>query len=135
MSTQEPFTRYWFGFSGLIRSQYRSCTSSLKSPIPQAMRALCPMTTPGKPGKENPRAWNAPEEASLECRPTSYQIEGICTPKWVSLARMGLPVAVRLPAMTQLLVPTPSRPPGKRGNAEPGACGIPATPSSSSERM
>ncbi len=44
----------------------------------------------------------------LQCKPISYQIEGICTAKWGSSAKIGLPVAVRLPERTQLLEPTPT---------------------------
>ena len=43
----------------------------------------------------------------VQCKPTSYQMEGICALRWVSFARKGNPVLVRSPEMTQLFEPIP----------------------------
>ncbi len=69
--------------------------------IPQAIRRLWPISTIGTPGKEKPATSNRPAWS-----PFSYQTEGMSSWRWVSLASIGLPVAVRLPWTTQLLLPT-----------------------------
>ena len=86
-------------------SRYRSVTSGLRLVKPQAMRALCPMTTPGIPENVNPST-SYPQS---QCRPIWYQIPGIDGDRCGSLARIGLPVAVSAPDTTQLLDPIPGR--------------------------
>ena len=60
--------------------------------IPQAMRRLWPISTIGMPGNEKPATSKRPAWS-----PFSYQTDGMSSSRWVSLASIGLPVAVRLP--------------------------------------
>ena len=80
--------------------------------MPQAIRRFWPITTSGRPGKEKPVTSKRPP-----WRPTSYQTDGIWSPRWVSLARIGLPVFVRAPPITQLLLAHAGPPPGIPGRA------------------
>src|SRR3972149_7932870 len=68
--------------------------------MPQARCGLWPMTIKGVPGKVNPTLSKRPP-----CNPFSYHGDGICKSVCVSLARIGIPVVVRLPWTTQLLLP------------------------------
>ena len=47
-------------------------------------------------------------ESGWQCRAISYQMDGIWMDRCGSLASSGMPVVVRLPAMTQLFEPRPS---------------------------
>ncbi len=85
---------------------------------PHASRALWPMITNGVEGRVTP-VTSSP--AATTC--ASYQIDGISTARCGSLASNGRPVALRVGAMTQLLLPparapTPSQPrPGGKGGS------------------
>jgi hypothetical protein len=146
MSTHRPFTSYWSGFAGLMRSMYRSCTSGPTFVTPHAIRSLWPTMTHGVPGNEKPRTWNGepaflPGWASVavHARSISYQIEGIWMPRCGSLARIGLPLAVRDPAMTQLLLPMPApvpkARPAERSKPPTSRVGTPASAAGSSDDL
>src|SRR5690242_13150406 len=64
------------------------------------------MTTPGTPEKVKPSTLYS----QVQCRPSWYQMPGIEGDRCGSFARIGLPVVVRLPAMTHELEPTPGVP-------------------------
>ena len=88
---------------GSTSSTKRSCTSGSSDVRPQAIRSLCPMTTPGTPGSVAPVARRP--GASIDAR---YQTDGVRRPRCGSLARIGLPLAVREPPSTQELLPRSS---------------------------
>ena len=72
---------------------------------PHATLALWPMITNGADGRVTPLTSSPP---ATTC--TSYQIDGISTARCGSLASSGRPVALRVGATTQLLLP-PARAP------------------------
>src|SRR5262245_57384988 len=77
------------------------------------------MTIPTTPGGVTPATRNP-----APLRRVMYQIDGAVGDRWGSLARRGLPVTVRLPATTQLLLAArPKRSPRARAPA-PG-CALP----------
>ncbi len=73
---------------------------------PHASRALWPMITKGVEGSVTP-VTSSP--AATTC--TSYQIDGISTARWGSLASRGRPVALRVAAATTQLLLPPARAP------------------------
>src|SRR5215468_1124099 len=75
------------------------------------------MTTPGTPEKVKPSTLYS----QVQCRPSWYQIPGIEGDRCGSLARIGLPVLVRLPAMTHELEPMPGVPSPIRSGSWPTA--------------
>ena len=78
MSTHSPWYSYWAGLSGLTFSMKRSWVSTDWLVTPQAICSLCPMTTPGVPGKENPMSWYGQSSVvSMQWSPFWYQMEGI----------------------------------------------------------
>ena len=81
------------------RSSERSWTSAPEFVKPQAMRRLWPITTNGTPGIVTPMT---SRPAATRC--ISYQTDGNSTSRCGSLASSGRPLAVRLPAITQLLL-------------------------------
>ena len=94
---------------------------------PQAMEALCPMTTPGTPASANPLTAKGHSGVTVrQRRPTWLQMPGIETPRCGSLASSGLPDLVSLGPTTQELEPTPSPRPrsGTRGASRAEACAI-----------
>ena len=75
---------------------------------PQAIRALCPRTTPGTPGKETPAtSYGQAAPTVRQCSPFMYQIDGIEMPRWGSLASSAPPLTERDGATTQLFEPIP----------------------------
>src|SRR5688500_17187969 len=100
------------------RSRYRTVTSAYIVLTPHAMRRLCPTTTPGIPENEKPdTSYGHDSVTRRQCRPTWYQMPGIDGARCGSLARMGSPVAERLPSTTQELEPMPSPVPSRSGKA------------------
>src|SRR5215207_3432047 len=94
--------------SPFTRSRYRSTTSGPRLVKPQAIFALCPITTPGSPENEYPLTSNGHSAVtSVQCSPTWYQVDGAAGPRCGSLASSGLPVFVRLPASTHEFDPIP----------------------------
>src|SRR6185437_1990905 len=57
------------------------------------------MMIPGRPGSVAPTAFTAPPDTCAR-----YHTDGTPAPRWGSLASTGLPVAVREPCRTQLLL-------------------------------
>ena len=90
---------YSASLPAFTRSTYRSCTSVIRFVSPQAMRALWPITTPGEPGSVAPTTFSRPPS-----RWARYQVDGSRAPRCGSLASIGLPVEVRAPDTTQLLL-------------------------------
>ena len=75
---------------------------------PHAIRALWPRTTAGAPGKDTPTTSHGQLSSTVwQCRPFMIQTDGIPNPRCGSLARIGLPLIVRSPEMTQLFEPMP----------------------------
>ena len=85
----------------------RSCTSGPVFVKLQAMLSVLPSTTAGMPGRVAPITL-----IPGASRRAKYHSAGADKPKCGSLARSGLPLAVRLPLSAQLLEPIPSMPPG-----------------------
>src|SRR5919202_2373916 len=91
--------------------------------MPQAIRWVCPMTTPGTPAKPKPDTLNGQDADRVwQCRPTWYQMPGRLGARCGSLASSGLPVVVSDPETTQEFEPTPSIPPPSRSGTAPTAC-------------
>ena len=87
------------------RSRNRSVTSGPRLVKPQAMSALCPMTTPGHAGeREAGDVERAVRVSVVQCRPICIQMPGSATPRCGSLASSGCPVAEWSPSTTQLLL-------------------------------
>src|SRR3990170_3656650 len=86
--------------------------------MPQATRGVRPKKTAGSPAYAVPATSNEPPE-----RCASYQHETAPKAMWGSLATIGLPDAVRVPATTQLLLPRPSSgsPPAPAATRPPGS--------------
>ena len=82
---------------------------------PQATPEVRPSTTAGKPGKVAPitsSAGHGPSAGACKC--AKYQMAGALSARCGSLASKGLPLTVRVPGMTQLLLPLPSSVPMSR---------------------
>src|SRR3954471_22189865 len=91
--------------------------------MPQAIRWLWPMTTPGTPAKLKPDTSNGQLVDSVwQCSPTWYQTPGRLGARCGSFASSGLPVVVSAPDTTHELEPTPSIPPPSRSGTAPTAC-------------
>src|SRR5512141_495929 len=110
----------------------RSWTSGSTLVAPHAIRALCPSTTPGTPGKETPAtSYGQAVSTTRQCRPFMYQIDGIEIPRCGSLASSAPPVTDIEGATTQLFDPTPwsdARPSASsRPAIRSAACPSPAT--------
>ena len=90
--------------------------------MPQAMSALWPMTTPGRPEKEKPATSNGQASSTcVQCRPTWYQMLGMPGARCGSLASSGRPDSVCVPETTQEFDPTPSPRPSRSGTASSAA--------------
>ena len=79
--------------------------------MPQAMRRLCPTTTPGVPGRVTPVA---SRPGASRC--AMYQMPGSPNSRCISFESSGLPEAVRLPAMAHAFDPGCVSPPVRMGN-------------------
>src|SRR5690242_10836206 len=91
--------------------------------MPQAIRWVCPMITPGTPENVKPATSNGQAADSVrQCRPIWYQMPGMPGARCGSLASSGLPVVVSEPATTQEFEPTPSPEPSRSGTAETARC-------------
>src|SRR6186997_2759159 len=86
-------------FCTSTRSTNRSSTSAPVAVIPHAMRWLWPSATNGTPGIVTPITSSPPATRCI-----SYQVDGNSICRCGSLARIGLPLFVLLPAITQLLL-------------------------------
>src|SRR5258708_15991450 len=71
---------------------------------PQATWSLWPVMMKGTPGRETPVTWRLPVGVGA-WRSAWYQMPGTVWARCLSLERSGLPVAVWVPEMTQLLEP------------------------------
>ena len=77
--------------------------------MPQAIRLVWPMITPGTPAKVKPATSKGQACDSVwQCRPIWYQMPGRLGARCGSLASSGLPVEVSRRTTTQELEPTPS---------------------------
>src|SRR3954468_3630118 len=103
--------------------------------MPQAIRFVWPMTTPGTPANVKPATSNGHAcDGVWQCRPIWYQMPGMLRARCGSLASSGLPVEVSRPDTTQELEPTPSAPPPRRfGTASSAACAASRPPCASAE--
>src|SRR3954453_22602796 len=103
--------------------------------MPQAIRFVWPMTTPGTPANVKPATANGHAcDGVWQCRPIWYQMPGMLGARCGSLASSGLPVEVSRPDTTQELEPTPSAPPPRRfGTASSAACAASRPPCASAE--
>src|SRR3990172_10719472 len=81
----------------------RSTWSTRPAVTPQAAKPLWPALTAGVPTSEAP----ATDHLGVR-RWARYQWGGRPGARWGSLARMGLPETVRLPATAQALEPAPA---------------------------
>src|SRR5512143_2134993 len=100
----------------------RSWTSGPTLVAPQAIRALCPRTTPGTPGNETPAtSYGQAASTVRQCNPFMYQIDGIELPRCGSFASSAPPVTDSDGATTQLFEPIPW------SEASPPASSRPAT--------
>src|SRR5215217_137413 len=100
------------------RSRYRSVTSGARLVKPHATRALCPITTPGRPAKVNPVTSNGQSALVVrQCRPIWYQVLGACSARCGSLASSGRPVVVNRPDTTQAFEPRSPPRPSRAGTA------------------
>ena len=110
-------------------------TSGPRLVIPQAMRWVWPMITPGTPANVKPAMSNGQAaESDRQCRPIWYQMPGRLGARCGSLASSGLPVAVSAPETTHEFDPTPSSPPpASRGTASTAACAESRLPCAAAE--
>ena len=84
-------------------------TSAVRFVNPQAISALCPMTTPGTPENPNPATSNAHASFTVRQRsPIWCHTLGRDAPRCGSLLRSGSPLSVRAPETTHEFDPTPS---------------------------
>jgi hypothetical protein len=99
------------GFAGSAVSTKRSWTSGPVFVTPHAIRALWPRITPGALANETPAtSYGQAAETTRQWSAFMYQMLGICTPRWGSLARSAFPVALFAGPTTQLFEPTPGCP-------------------------
>src|SRR4051794_25378593 len=90
--------------------------------MPQAIRWVWPIITPGTPAKLNPEPPTGQlADGDCQCRPTWYQMPGRLGARCGSLASSGLPVVVSAPETTHEFEPTPSMPPPMRSGTAPTA--------------
>src|SRR5919202_5676160 len=83
--------------------------------LPQAIRCVWPLTTPGTPAKLKPDTSKGQAgDRVWQCRPTWYQIPGRLGARCGSFASSGLPVVVSAPETTHEFEPRPSVPPPSR---------------------
>src|SRR5919202_2751441 len=93
--------------------------------MPQAIRWVWPMTTPGTPAKLKPDTSKGQAgDRVWQCRPTWYQIPGRLGARCGSFASSGLPVVVSAPETTHEFEPTPSMPPPSRSGTPATACRV-----------
>ena len=93
-------------------------TSGPRLVKPQAMSALWPMMTPGTPENVKPDVSSVQSAVrARQCRPICIQMPGWLMPRWGSLARIGLPVALCSPSTTHELLPIPRPLPTSSGIA------------------
>ncbi len=97
---------------------------------PQLILLFLPMITPGMPAKLKPLTSNGQaSETTRQCSPTWVNTDGIEVARCGSLPRIGLPVAVLEPAITQEFEPTSEPSPSGATNS-----GIPAAAASTARK-